>query len=181
MLTDFQQRKITRLFHLLDNDNSGFVDAADLDRVARNLAGAIGAKPGSRPYATLQARYGGLWRVVADADGNSDGRVTLREWLKANDEMLDSPARYDEVIGQLVDQVFDLLDADHDGSVTVGEYSSWLAASHVTADVAEEAFRMIDLNADGIISKDELTHIFLDFYYSDDPQAPGNWLFGGPV
>ncbi len=181
MLTNLQERKLTWLFHLLDNDHSGFIDSADLDRVARHLAGAIGAAPGSRPYATLQARYGGIWRMLTDVDANLDDRVTLREWLRANKDMLGSEAMYDEVIGQLVDKVFDLLDADHDGSITLLEYGSWLAASNVAPEAAWEAFQKIDLNSDGIVSKDEMKRLFLDFYYSDDPRAPGNWLFGGPV
>ena len=181
MLTNLQERKLTRLFHLLDNDSSGFVDGADLDRIACNLAAAIGAAPGSRPCATLQARYGGIWRMLLDADANLDGRVTLREWLRASEGMLRSQGVYDEVIGQLVDKVFDLLDANHVGSITAQEYASWLAASNVTPDAAGEAFQRIDLDSDGALSKDEIRQLFFDFYYSDDPQAPGNWLFGGPV
>ena len=180
-MTNFQERKLTWLFHLLDNDSSGFVDSADLDRVACNLAEAIGAAPGSRPYATLQARYGGIWRMLVDADANFDGRVTLREWLRANKAMLGSEALYDEVVGQLVDKVFDLLDTNHDGSIARQEHAAWLAASNVAADAVREAFQKIDLKADGTISKDEMKRLFRDFYYSDDPLAPGNWLFGGPV
>lgn len=181
MLKDLQRRKLTWLFQLLDNDSSGFVDSADLDRVACNLAAAIGAAPGSRACATLQARYGGIWRMLLDADTNFDERVTLREWLRASEGMLGSQGAYEEVIGQLVDKVFDLLDANHDGSITAQEYASWLVASNVAAEVAGEAFRKIDLDSDGALSKDQIRQLFFDFYYSNDPQAPGNWLFGGPV
>ena len=179
MLTEFQKRKLTHVFGLFDNDHSAHVDKSDLDRVVENLAGAIDAKAGSAGHRILEARYGDLWKVLEGIDADRDGRVTLDEWLRAMEAITGSEHKYDQVFGQMVDQVFDLLDHDGDSQVTSDEFVQWLGANNVSMKSARDAFRKIDLDHDGILSKDEMTYLMLDFFYSDDPKAPGNWLFGG--
>jgi hypothetical protein len=36
----------------------------------------------------------------------------------------------------------------------------------------------IDRNYDGLLSKEEFLPLLEEFYYSDDPNAPGNGIFG---
>ena len=41
---------------------------------------------------------------------------------------------------------------------------------------AREAFPKLNRNGNGGISKEEWMANLKEFYYSEDPQAPGNWL-----
>lgn len=45
----------------------------------------------------------------------------------------------------------------------------------------EEVFYNLDLNQDGHISQEEFRILFTQFLYSDDIQAPGNWIFGSLI
>jgi len=60
--------------------------------------------------------------------------------------------RYDAVFGRMVNQVFDLFDADDDGQITLAEYRLWLTAQGVPADLADEAF--YKLESEGVIEFD---------------------------
>jgi hypothetical protein len=154
------------------------VDQSDLDRIAATFARRTGIEPGTDRYQVVTGRYAGFWGVFAAMDSDGDGRVTLDEWFRGMDALTSSEEQYDRVIGQMVDQLFDLLDADRDGRVSYEEFSLWLDATNVDPTSAREAFPRLDLDGDGILSKDEVTYLMLDFFYSSDPEAPGNWLFG---
>jgi Ca2+-binding EF-hand superfamily protein len=42
----------------------------------------------------------------------------------------------------------------------------------------EHAFAALDLDGDGVLSREELLRAARDYYTSDDPSAIGNLLFG---
>jgi len=55
-----------------------------------------------------------------------------------------------------------------------------MASVSIDAAAADEAFERLDLDGDGVISKDEFARLYLEFFTSEDPEAPGSW-FWGPV
>jgi hypothetical protein len=76
------------------------------------------------------------------------------------------------------EDVFDALDMDHDGGVALEDYRYYYACSGQRLSDAGGNFAKLDLNGDGRISREEFTRLCTDFFLGDDPQAPGNWLFG---
>jgi len=62
------------LFSLLDRDSSGLLDMAELERVGERFPG-------------LKAENGLLERVFREADGNSDGKLSLPEFEAARDQI----------------------------------------------------------------------------------------------
>ena len=44
--------------------------------------------------------------------------------------------------------------------------------------MADETFAKLDTDGDGHLSGDEWEQLFLDFFPSDDADAPGSWLWG---
>ncbi|WP_446350704.1 EF-hand domain-containing protein [Coleofasciculus sp. F4-SAH-05] len=77
-----------------------------------------------------------------------------------------------------VNQLFDLLDLDGNGVITIKEYKTILSSWNVSEDLAQETFPKLDSNGDGHISKEEFMELARQFHASDDPQAPGNWFLG---
>jgi hypothetical protein len=45
---------------------------------------------------------------------------------------------------------------------------------------SSEAFRRLDRDGDGELSHEEFRAAIVEFYLSDDENAPGNWLLGPP-
>jgi Ca2+-binding EF-hand superfamily protein len=48
----------------------------------------------------------------------------------------------------------------------------------VTEAEAADAFRRLDLDRDGYLSREEIFQNMKEYYFTDDPNAPGNWFFG---
>lgn len=74
----------------------------------------------------------------------------------------------------------DIADTDGDGPIDEEEYiamySKTLGASREDLKVA---FTKLDLDGNGTLDNEEAHRAAIEYCSSDDPQAPGNWLFGG--
>jgi Ca2+-binding EF-hand superfamily protein len=74
--------------------------------------------------------------------------------------------------------VFDVFDGDGNGTICEAEWASFLKVHNVSPIYAQFVFPAIDLNQDGRLSKAELLTLLREFYFSDEPATPGNFLFG---
>lgn len=178
MLTDLQKRKWTRLFKVYDANGNGTVEKADFEQIFHNLAGARDLSPSTPEYEQLHAKFMEDWEYLRqDADKNNDGQVELEEWLEHGDRRINSPDMY-QTNQDMANDVFELLDLNGDGSISLEEYKIVYRGWRIPADLAEEIFPKLDLNGDGSISKDEFVELVRQFHTSDDPNAPGNLFFG---
>ena len=176
MLTPLQQRKLSYLFSLDDADKDGAVERTDFERNADRLATSVGRAPGTPGYDQVRARYLDVWATLERrADTNRDGKVSLDEYLAAYADIL---AELGAAARGFVQVLFDFADADEDGRIAEGEYLALVGAYAVAADAARESFRRLDRDGDGFIRQDEFLQAAEDFFVSDDPNAPGTWLFG---
>ncbi len=176
MLTALQQRKVTRMFHVYDINRDGVLQAQDFDAVGRNIAEQRGHAPGSAAHQGLVERYHGLWEKLSFASGGKTA-ISLREFLAIMDAILGNRDGFEVMIQELGGTAFDVLDADRDGKVTLDEYRAFLVAHDIDPTLAERAFPKLDLDGDGHISRPEVLELARQFYYSDDPAAPGNLLY----
>ncbi|HEX9314793.1 MAG TPA: hypothetical protein VGA71_05195, partial [Actinomycetota bacterium] len=76
----------------------------------------------------------------------------------------------------LVDSFYSMADRDGDGLISEEELTLHYRAWRHTEDQAREAFTHLDRGGRGGISKQDWMQNLEEFYYSDDPEAPGNWL-----
>lgn len=176
MLTELQQRKLTRMFNAFDADHNGSLEFADFEAQIANLARQSGMSAGSEEYESVQSSYRAAWdhlRQFADAD--RDEHVKLDEWLQYCSELVQSPDRFEQGIGAIVNLDIKQLDRDGDGLISQAEFVSLRAS--LDAD-KETIFQRFDRDGDGYISGDELTELFRQFFLSDDPDAPGNLWYG---
>jgi Ca2+-binding EF-hand superfamily protein len=175
MLSQFQRRKLARMFDLYDVDRDGYIEAVDYARVGEGFATATGSAPGSADYEKLRAAYLGFWeqlRQVADAD--RDGRITREEFVASYETLL----AMRETIAGVSHAILQLTDRDGDGKITPAEFEANLRAYGLPAAAAAEAFGHLDRDGDGYIDVDELVQNVEEFFYGEDPSAPGNWLVG---
>lgn len=179
MLTALQQRKLARLFMLYDVDRNGFIEQTDFEQIAHRTALAMAHQPGSLEYTTLHSQYMTGWaRLLQLGDRDHDQRLTLAEYCAAYDKMLAQPEQFTAMMMAIVKTIITLLDTDKDGKVSVPEYTAYLLGWRTTEAELIETFHRLDHNGDGYLTADELRQNAEEFFFSDDPTAPGNWLVG---
>jgi len=175
MLTQFQQRKLEKMFELYDANKDGYIEAADYERVGEGFATGTGCAPGSPDFERLRATYLGFWehlRQAADAD--QDGKVTREEFVASYETLL----AMRETIEQVSRGILQMTDRDGDGKISRGEYGANMQAYGLDAPAADEAFGHLDRDGDGFIDTDELMQNVEEFFFGEDEAAPGNWLVG---
>ncbi|GAA2104503.1 hypothetical protein GCM10009801_80170 [Streptomyces albiaxialis] len=113
-----------------------------------------------------------------DADGN--GAVDREEFIAGmRRSAAEDEGSYLKRLGAMVEAWMSVCDADDNGLIDQQEfttmYTRTLGAS--PEDLAA-AFTKLDLNGDGSLDAGEIRRATEEYHTSEDPQAPGNWLFG---
>ncbi len=179
MLSDLQTQKLTRYFQVYDIDDDGRIDSADFDRIVHNVMILHWADEGTALTDALRAAYARFWDGLRKAaDGDGDGEVSLDEWLAYWQLTLEDDRRYEEEVHHLTDRLFRVFDLDEDDTIGAAEFMDFFGVFGLPVDLAESVFVELDANGDGVISREELLAVAREFYRSDDPEAPGNLLFG---
>ncbi len=179
MLTDLQIRKLTRYFEVYDVDDDGRVDRSDFERVLENVRILHGVGETSTAYQELRRAYVGRWEGLrAGADVDADGGVDLDEWLLYWQRTLEDDVRYEAEVEAITDRLFTVFDTDEDGFIGPDEFCNFYGVFGLPAALARTVFIELDANQDGVISRQEMLETGREFYRGDDPEAPGNLLFG---
>lgn len=183
MLGDLQELKASHYFALIDEDDNGLVDARDFEIRAERMADARDVTdPEAR--AELRTRVMTWWEhLCALADVDDDGRVTREEWetyweaLQVSvDEAEDGRSRTLRSLDRAAHGTFQAMNTTDTDHVTEDEYAEWLEAWGVPESKA--AFDRLDRDDTGVLSEQDLVQAVREFYLSNDPQAPGNVLYG---
>ncbi len=179
MLSPFQKQKLTRYFTVYDVNDDGAIGVVDFERVLENLR-YLHRLDADAPHLTgLRSAYVKRWEAVRQsADTDHDGAVDLTEWLAYWDGVLSDEDRYETEVTALVDRLYVLFDTDEDGVIEADEFANFYGAYGLSAALSRQVFMDLDVDGDGAISRAELTEMAHQFYRSDDPDAPGNRLYG---
>jgi Ca2+-binding EF-hand superfamily protein len=170
---------LTRAFHLFDLDQSGVMDRQDCELVVQATTQVMGYAPGSPEYTTYHAEYMAGWdALLALADSDGDQRLTATEFCTAFGKLMAQPEQFNAVVLGFVKTAITLWDSNQDGKVSEQEYKNYLLTIQVTEAEAADAFRRLDLDRDGYLSREEIFQNMKEYYFTDDPNAPGNWFFG---
>ena len=179
MLTDFRKRKLIALFNLYDVNKNGFLEQADYEQVGQNLTTTLNLQPGSPESTRLYAQPMSSWNTIYQLCGApSNQRVTQEEYLAALDQLLSDKNNYHAIVGNWTDSIIRLSDRDGDGRLSQQEIVANGRSYNVDEATTNEAFRRLDQDGDGYLTREEILRSVEEFFYSEDPQAPGNWLFG---
>ena len=179
MLSALQTKKLTNLFNLYDVDGNGQLEESDYVRVAQNAARAIGYQPGTAEYNTLYAAYMGIWQGVRQlADRDNTGQLTLTKFLNGYANLISQKEIFAAVIMDMARTTVEFQDRNKDGKVEEDEHTAYAMAHNISHEAALESFRRLDRDGDGYLTTAELAQNIEEFFVSDDPEAPGNWLLG---
>lgn len=176
MLSEFRQKKLSAGFNELDVDGDGRVGNGDIESLIKNHGNAYGFAEGTPEYDALAQGTREVWVQLKQFDSDGDGEVTLEEYVAGFAAFLDQRELFMNSMDVLVDAFYALADQDGDGRINENELITHFRAWNHSEEQAREAFRWLDRNGNGAISKEEFMANLEEFYYGEDPQAPGTWL-----
>ena len=179
MLTEFQKRKLTRYFNFYDVDNNGYIDQDDYALFAEQVAQARGWAQGTTGYEMVMGRFMADWQVLASfSDTDQNQQITLDEWFEYHKYIFLIDAKHRAGANDIISTIFETIDINGDGHITENEFKIFYGIYGLDAALAEKTFKKIDINRDGILTRSEIATLYHQFAHSNDPDAPGNYLFG---
>lgn len=179
MLGELQKQKLAKMFQLVDTNQNGFLSKEDFDDRFQLIAEASQTQQSSPEYERLRASFEADWEALkVRLDTNGDGRVSLEEWLMYYADMLSSDGGYEEIIVKHAEATFDADDTNGDGMVDISKFLKARKWPDSDAAEEEEIRRRFDPNGDGYMEKQDLLPLLREFYFSNDPNADGNWYIG---
>jgi hypothetical protein len=182
-MSDFLDLKLARRFATWDRDGNGFLEEADFVKGADRLGEAFGHAEDSPQRRRMRDLCLDLWQQMARiADFDRNGRITPEEYGRAFSELvLVKPGAFDAAYTPVIDALTAMADHDGDGKLDQQEYRAWfVSAFGLSEHDADTAFDKVDSDHDGHVTRSEMVAAIHDYYFSDDPEAPGNWLLGPP-
>ncbi|MER7980744.1 MULTISPECIES: EF-hand domain-containing protein [unclassified Streptomyces] len=175
MASAFQERKLRGMFAAFDADGDGYLREDDFAALVGRWSRLPGVEPGTQLRTRVETLLMGWWAALLQAgDANGDGRVDMSELLSLVDQL---PAMADAVTAT-ADTVFDAVDTNGDGRISPEEHRRLVETWNGLPVDMTGVFELLDLNGDGHLSREEFASLWRQFWISDDPKEPGNWLCG---
>jgi hypothetical protein len=180
MPSDFQRKKLKRIFDLFDTDKNGFLEQSDYEAEARRVAELRGWSPGSAQFDEVQSKYKFVWNGIREGfDTNRDSKVSFEEWVTGVEKRAaEAQGQSDNAYRGFVEFVFNVFDRDADGALVGDDYVQFCQAYGIDAVIARATFAKLTRNDADRLSKDDVVHRVREFYQSTDPSVPGNAFFG---
>ncbi|WP_086820418.1 EF-hand domain-containing protein [Allokutzneria sp. NRRL B-24872] len=173
------QRKLNHAFAQMDLDGNGFIEKDDVVGMGLKTIEHFGIDRSAPRAEAVVSAFDRLWDELAttfDADG--DGRVSAEEYLSGFVSSLSDESKYADFFQPAVDATLNLGGSTREGTLNLVEWRTLQAAYGTAPEQADEAFRLLDKDASGLLTRDELTAAIHQFYLGTDPEAPGNHFFG---
>ncbi|WP_055076458.1 EF-hand domain-containing protein [Pseudanabaena sp. 'Roaring Creek'] len=195
MLSELQKRKLTKLFSMYDAQNLGILKLSDFERLAQRLAELRDWKPDTLPYEDITSKFLLLWnRMRAEIkkktsnpvakqgsfeviDAHARNQIDLEEWFTYYDIVLHDESYRSEILA-FSSSLFSVIDTDGSGNLDRNEWVNFFRVYNIPVVYASETFKKIDRDDDGVLSMEEVLSTMHDFYFSNDPHIPANYMFG---
>ena len=180
-ITAFLDRRLTRRFETYDSDQDGFIDRSDFEQAGSRTTAAFGLSDDDLRARRFHEHLLGVWdHLSAVTDTNDDDRISLSEYKTAfARRLLGRPEAFDDSYLPFLDALVAVADHDGDGHLGVDEYVRWSEAlMNLRSTDARAVHARLDHDGDGLVSTDDLLAAIRAYYFSEDPEGPGAWLFG---
>jgi len=186
LVPDFENPKwIERhrhMFHFLDPNNNSKVSLDELMyKASHEVCGNIGATPEQTERHTEAVK-----NFFAGAGMKIGVETKWEEYIEGWKRLATAELKRWErnqitLIRLWGDALFDIIDKNGDGSISLDEWVVYTRASGIIATDEDriETFRVCDLDQDGRIDVEEMTRQHVGFWYTADPKSDG--LYGKHV
>jgi len=174
-LSEFRKAKFLHVFNtFFDVNRSGEIDENDLELAIKTVCEARGWAPSSTHYSKTRDTLRAIWDILTSkADKNNDAKVTVDEW-----NCMWKEGQMDQHwICTFRDLMFLLEDTSGDNAIDCTEFCVLYTALGVPEDHCREAFQRLSQGKPEISVEDFHT-LWDEYFNSDNPEAPGNFIFG---
>lgn len=179
MLSSYQETKITKLFQFWDANNNGVLDKPDYIRVAERLSAERGWEPESKESKFLHEKLIEDWlQAEKFADTNNDHKIMIDEWLVFCETFMGNKEMYDVTVTNVADAIVDAVDIDNNGLLIEHEWQLLFRIYGKTNEEAAYAYNIMSDHGKIDIDKKTVLNLLDEFFYSQDKDARGNYMFG---
>jgi Ca2+-binding EF-hand superfamily protein len=175
MASDLIRRKLTHLFNQYDYNKNGVLEKEDFAMVGANFARMNGFAEGSEEYEGTVKREVMIWdAILPHCDANNDGVITLEEYITGFEAWKNTP-EFETFLREYSNFVFDAVDTNKNGRMEFDEFMGFI----YTKDKAlgEKVFNALDTDKSGYLDRNEVLTAFREFFFTEDPNSPANYLF----
>jgi len=172
------ERKLRTCFKRFDSDGDGLLTLRDAHRIADNI---IKAGQLTGPIADdIRNAFLEVWnKYVTPTNGGEVGTGSCEDFL----ENLKKHEKSDlEAIGKRQMTIFfEAVDTKKDGLIQLQEYINFFNFVGIDEEFAKEAFKELDTNHDGVLSREEFVTAGTNFLLLEEPSFPADLFFGSLV
>ncbi|MFI5531953.1 EF-hand domain-containing protein [Kitasatospora sp. NPDC051853] len=173
-------QKLDRSFDMLDTDQDGHIREEDLISLASRLSSAFDSHSIS-VVARLEGAFAALWDIdLIPMDTAHKGSIDREEWRAGvRKAVATDRAGFLGRMNTMLRAWLELCDTDDDGWLSREQFITMYGRTlGLRQEKLEVAFTMLDTDGDGAISLNQVCHAVEEYYTSEEPDTPGNWLFG---
>jgi Ca2+-binding EF-hand superfamily protein len=176
--TELQVRKLEKVFASFDTDADGVIDVLDFTGMAQVYCEAYGIAARSPSWRKIHQCAHVMWRAIEQRTGSlNPAKLTKQEWVS----WMGSHEYTDYVTQAAIPfsmTAFWLADADHDDRCDVDEMMAAQRRSGMSEQEIRRSFDLLDTDGDGYVTAEDFAQALEEYYFSDDPDAPGNSIAG---
>ena len=158
--TPFHRAKLIRAWNIMDIDRDGKCTKDDFIEWGRRVAFASGLEFTS----DLEESYISVWQSYF-SDGKGDD---MEKWVEFMTSMAGMPDAI-EIGARNALKMFDAIDTDHVGVVSYKHFHDFIHALGLSKSDSEEAFKTIDSDQDGFLSREEFALACAHYYFDKEP------------
>lgn len=180
MSSDFQAKKLTYFFHILDLNSDSYIQLEDFSEMAEKVRTTMGYDEGSKEHKRISDKATRLYHtLVGVIDPEDKQQISEQEWLNYfQKEVLTSEELLDDYKEMIFNFMFDFFDQNRDGFISRSEYNDFYHIFGIDTAYLDKAFQKLDNTNSYKLSRYDLMTAVEDFFGSDDPEISGNWVFG---
>eukprot|EP00521_Asterionellopsis_glacialis_P018027 CAMPEP_0195295238 /NCGR_PEP_ID=MMETSP0707-20130614/16921_1 /TAXON_ID=33640 /ORGANISM="Asterionellopsis glacialis, Strain CCMP134" /LENGTH=187 /DNA_ID=CAMNT_0040356413 /DNA_START=44 /DNA_END=607 /DNA_ORIENTATION=+ len=157
---DFRKEKIFRIFQIKDFDGDGKVSPEDFVTWGR-----LASKNMSIEFTDEKKK---AWLAAHEAYFGNGGSESPEKYYESILEFI-KLENHVELATQVNVTLFDCLDADGDGTVSIDEYRAFIQPLGITNEEdIRFGFDCIDENKDGVLSKEEISKACCHYYFDTE-------------
>ncbi|MFI6044042.1 EF-hand domain-containing protein [Nocardia sp. NPDC051321] len=169
-----KSQKFNTVFDWFDQGGDGYLSESDFQQ----MAALFTALPGGDAPENAKALNGAFDRwwslLLAGGDSDGDGKLDRQEFIDVMESSVTAPENFETAVLSIADAFMRIVDTNGDGTLTFNEYVQMYDGLGIDPAHSSEAFRRLDRDGDGALGYAEFRTAIVEYYLSDDENAPGN-------